>query len=286
MYVTQETGDATVMWVDRSGAITPILTHADTVAGLRLSPDGDRAVFHDEHGSLWTLDVERGSVDVLLRGESDAAEPYLASGPDWHPDGQRVTFAMSGENWRLYEIDVTTRGVPRPLLETRFPSNPGSWSADGRLLAYCEEHPVTGSDIWMDVEGGEPVPVVQTPNIEFSPVISPNAKSLAFVSDESGRFEVYVQTYPGGEVQKVSVNGGEEPVWSSDGTELFFRHGDQLLSSNVMVDHEIDVSAPRRVFEMPFDRNLSGDAWSGAYYDFSSSRDRFLVVWGPIGVWR
>ena len=115
VYVKQEMGDATVMWVDREGTTTPIRAEPGVVAGIRLSPDGQTAVFHDEQGNLWTLDIERGSVAPLLRAQS--AQNTISVVPVWHPDGRRVTAAyLSAGDWDLFEIDVATRGAPYPLL--------------------------------------------------------------------------------------------------------------------------------------------------------------------------
>ena len=275
VYVTNAAGEATVMWVDRQGMTAPIRIEAGRVAGIRLSPNGETAVFHDEQGSLWTLDIERGSVEILLR-----AQPTQGIGsysPVWHPDGRHVTFSYATDGWDLYEVDVGTRSEHRALVISDHDLTPGSWSADGRLLTYTEEHPVTASDIWVVARGEEPIPVLQTPNSEYSPALSPDGRLLAYVSDVSGQYEVHVRTYPEGEVRTVSVNGGEEPAWSQDG-ELFFRQGDQLLLAKVTADPELDVSAPIKLFEMPLDRAMVGDSYSGAYYDVSPEADRFLVV--------
>ena len=105
---------------------------------------------------------------------------------------------------------------------------------------------------------GTPVEVVVTGNNEFSPALSPDGHLLAYVSDKSGRYEVYVRSYPDGEVQSVSVDGGEQPVWSRDGSDPFFRSADRLLVAMVTTDPELDISTPRRMFEMPFDRSFAG----------------------------
>ena len=112
VYVTHKIGKATLMWVDRDGDITPIQSSERVFAGVRLSPDGDMAVFYDEQGSLWSLDIKRNSVDILANRDT-----FHAFRPTWHPDGKRVT-ASSNEagSWDLYEIDVAERGEPRPLL--------------------------------------------------------------------------------------------------------------------------------------------------------------------------
>ncbi len=144
-------------------------------------------------------------------------------------------------------------------------------------LTYTEEHPQTGSDIWVLPRDDEPVPVLQTGANETAPAFSPDGRFLAYVSDESGRLQVYLRSYPEGKVLGVSIDGGEEPVWSRDGRELFFRQGDQLLAVTFTAEPELAVSAPAVLFEMPFDRSRGNDA----FYDVSPGGQRFLVVSEP-----
>ena len=109
--------------------------------------------------------------------------------------------------------------------------------------------------------------------------MSADGELLAYVSDESGRAEVYVRSHPSGEIRRVSTNGGREPVWSKRGSELFFRQGDQLLAAAVTSGQEISVSTPTRLFEMPFERSMVGQhTFTGAEYDVSPAGDRFLVL--------
>ncbi len=199
-----------------------------------------------------------------------------ASDPAWNPDGRHVTFSSNiGDSWDLYEIDVAERGEPRPLLIRDFNQFPASWSADGRLLPYFENHPETGTDIWILPRGEEPVPVLTTEANEGAPALSPDGLLLAYVTDESGRLDVFVRTYPEGEVRGVSLEGGEEPQWSRDGRELFYHQGDRLLSVKVTTEPELDVSVPQELFEMPF---AQGGGLGGTYYDVSPDGERFLVV--------
>ena len=271
VYVTDEIGETTLLWVDRQGVTDTIRSQEGAIAGVRLSPDGETVVFGDLQGKLWTLDLKRGSVDLL--GLTNAREPL------WHPDGQHVTASsIKAGSWDLYTLDVVERGEARALLVREFDQIPKSWSADGRLLAYLEEHPETGTDIWVLPRGGEdPVPVLRTEANEFSPVLSPDGRFLAYVSDQSGRYQVYVRSYPEGKILGVSIDGGAEPVWSRDGQELFFRHGDQLLSTTVVTDPELSISSPTVLFEMAFAR-APDSAWSSAYYDVSPDGERFLIV--------
>ena len=271
VHVAHEISEATLMWVDRNGNTTSIQSVSGVAAGVRLSPDGDSAVFHDEQGNLWSFDIRRGSVDLLVNEET-----LFASGPLWHPNGQRViASANNAGSWDLYEIDLAERSRPRALLVREFDQFADSWSSDARLLAYVELHPETRADIWVLPDDGEPVPVVQTFANETAPVFSPDGRLLAYISDESGRQQIYLRTYPEGNVLGVSIDGGDEPVWSRNGRELFFRQGDAVLSATITTEPELTVSTPTVLFEMPFDRSNS---YGAAYYDVSPDGQRFLVV--------
>ena len=272
VYVSHEIGDASVMWVDRHGVTTPVRREQRIVGNLRLSPNGRTAVFHDEQDNIWTLDLERDSVDALVQGDGD--------GPIWHPDGTHVTFGSNrNDSWDLYEIDVMTRGEATPLVVKEYDQYAGSWSGDGRLLAFAEQHPITGADVWVLPRGEEPTAVLTSTANEFSPVLSADGSLLAYVSDQTGRAEVYVYSLQTDEIEKVSTNGGREPVWSKRGSELFFRRGDAVLAAVVTATPEIDVATPTSLFERPFERSMIGQhTFTGAEYDVSPTGDRLLVV--------
>jgi Tol biopolymer transport system component len=278
VYASHDIGDASIMWVDRDGQTTSIRRESRIVGDIRLSPNGRTAVFHDEQGDIWTLDIERGSVDLLVQGDFEVG--YVNEKPIWHPDGTHVTFGANGDgSWNLYEIDVTTRGEPTVLLVRPRDQYAGSWSGDGQFLVFAEEHPETGADIWLLPRGEEPTPIVQTAANEFSPVLSADGDLVAFVSDETGRAEVYVRSLVNGEMRRASLNGGWEPVWSKQSRELFFRQGDQLYSVNVTPGPVVDVSTPTALFELAFERSMVGqNTYSAAEYDLAPEGDRFLVV--------
>ena len=115
--------------------------------------------------------------------------------------------------------------------------------------------PNAGYDIWASPSGGEPIAGVATPFNEMSPSFSPDGQWLAYVSNESGRNDVYVQTYPGGGKQTVSTDGGLSPVWSPGGDELFYRVENQVMAVSVQGESEPRIGAPRPVFEARFTQN-------------------------------
>ena len=130
--------------------------------------------------------------------------------------------------------------------------------------------------------GGEPVPLVVTDASERSPRLSPNGRWLAYVSDESGRDEIYVQAFPGlGSKQVISTDGGREPVWSRDGTELFYRRGDELLVVDVDTGDELKAETPRIVLTARFAVASGG---RNQNYDVSVDGQRFVYVQRDEGV--
>ena len=261
-----------VAWMDRDGAMTTIHTR-ESFGPPRLSPDGERVLFHDDDGNIWGFDTRRGTTEVLA---SVATLGGHSSNPVWNPDGRRITFSfyLAGSQ-NLYEITVSERDQPEALLVREHNQFAQSWSSDGRLLAYYETHPVTGRDLWVLPVGEEPVRVLATEFNESGTAFSPDGRFLAYTSDQSGRHQVYVRSYPEGEVFVISTDGGEEPVWSRDGQELFFRHGNALLYVAITNDPEFRASTPTMLHEQPFDRGGYG---FGTSYDVSPDGERFLVV--------
>ena len=153
-----------------------------------------------------------------------------------------------------------------------------SWSPDGKTLAFVEvNNPDTQSDIWVLPLGQEPVPLLATAFLEHSPMFSPDGGWLAYVSDESGREEVYVRGFPGeGAKHPISTGGGREPVWSRDGRKLYFRNVDDTEMWAVAVEIEPTFQASRP--ELLFTRRFFVDANREQTYDVSPDGERFLMV--------
>jgi Tol biopolymer transport system component len=195
-----------------------------------LSPDGQRATF---------IRAVQANIDIWLiqAGESVPRrftfDRAIDSGPLWSADGSRIVFrTFRGGAYNLYEKPVDGSTDERPLLVTPLPKAPLDWSRDGRFLLYSVQDPKTGTDVWALPLTGErkPFAVLQGRFDEIQGQFSPDGRWLAYSSNESGRYEIFVQTFPvtGGKWQ-VSVAGGLQPRWRGDGKELFYVAPDNRL---------------------------------------------------------
>jgi len=252
--------------VDRNGRRTPLLDDRRGFRRPELSPDGSKvAVTIDPRPSqIWVYDIVRKSrIAITTQGHS--------LGSPWTPDSQRVAFTTDGDIfWRAADA-----GSPAERLLARDgPQYPTSWSADGRLLVFDDGVP-NGYDIWLLPLQGEPRPLLATPASELSGQLSPDGRWLAYQSNESGRYEVYVRPFPevrGGK-WTISTSGGQRPLWSRDGTELFYLVGSSVM--RVAIDArggtEFRPGAPQELFSGPFDT-------SGMNYSISIDGKHFVMV--------
>jgi eukaryotic-like serine/threonine-protein kinase len=201
--------------------------------------------------------------------------------PVWTPDGKRIAFASNKEGtlkifWQLADGN----GGRERLTTSQDPQLPGSWSADGQLLTFTETSPATGNDIWvLRMSDHKAQPFLQTPFNEGAPRFSPNGRWLAYVSDESGRFEIYVQPYPGpGGKWLISTEGGTEPVWNRNGRELFYRSGDKkMMAVDIITQPSFSAGKPRMLFEGQYLANPLPNG-TQPFYDVSPDGQRFLML--------
>jgi serine/threonine-protein kinase len=203
--------------------------------------------------------------------------------PIWTPDGKRVTFASSRASsdglapdlaWKL--ADGT--GKQEQLCSMDNAQFPTCWSPDGRTLLFTDEHPDTKFDMWMlFMEGGrEQQSLLVTEFNETAGVFSPDGRWIAYQSDESGRYEIYVVPFRGsGPKHHISVDGGTQPVWAPDGRELFYRRGDRMMVVSVQSSPEFTAKQPELLFE---GRYMT--ARIGAGYDITPDGRRFMMIMG------
>jgi len=209
--------ESDLVTIDRLGRVKTVgVPRRGYLPFLALSPDGRQLVFGTQtltEQALWSHDLRSGKSSKLPGGGEFAW-------PRWMPDGQRLSFLWLSQDvsrlaWQRTDGAFGPEGL---LLED---SSPSSWSPDGRHLAVARDE-----DIWIGtLEGGTMTmaPFLKTPESEWWPEFSPDGRWLAYGSDATGRWEVYVQPFPGpGPRHLVSLDGGESPAWSPTGRELFF----------------------------------------------------------------
>jgi Tol biopolymer transport system component len=236
----------TVVMVDRTGARQPLTLPPQSYTNPRFSPDGSKLVFWVEqvNCNVLTFEISRGS---LARLTSDGDN----HNPTWTPDGKRITYASrkpATVSWELFWRPADGSGSEEKLSPNPLPLaalTPLSWSHDGNTLAFTN-----GGDIWLlSRTDGKTRPYFQSKFTETSPTVSPDGNWLAYVSDESGRPDVYVQPFPNpGAKVKISTEGGEEPVWARNGREIFFRSGDKMLASAITSQAGFHAERPRVLF--------------------------------------
>jgi Tol biopolymer transport system component len=260
--------------MDREGNAEPIPVQPGVYWGASLSPDDRRVGLTTTNGDMetWILEIERGA---LTRFTFEGSNHFTV----WTPDGENLVFSSNRDGaHNLFWKPADGSGTAERLSVSDGHQDPGSWSPDGRVLAYAQNHPQTGWDIWllyMEDERREE-PFLQTEFDEFRPMISPDGRWLAYVSRESGRLEVYVQPFPtGGRKWLISTGGGDEPLWAPNGRELFYRDGERLMVVAVDTHPVFGTERPRQLFETPPVVPMS---YGSPDYDITSDGQRFLML--------
>jgi eukaryotic-like serine/threonine-protein kinase len=266
------TGQRRLVWVTRNGIEQPLPAPMHDYRNPRLSPDGRRlAVTIDEPTQVWLYDLSR---ETLSRFTFEGDENL---GSVWTPDGKRIAFMSNKEGgpynifWQLAD---GSGGLER-LTTSEHTQVPTSWSADGQLLAFVEANSDKRYDIWMLRMGDRKAqPFLRTLFNNGAARFSPDGHWLAYVSDESGRYEVYVQPYPGpGGKWQISTEGGTEPVWNPNGRELFYRSGDKMMAVDIATQPGFAAGKPRMLFKGQYE-----GGGPGANYDISPDGQRFLMI--------
>jgi Tol biopolymer transport system component len=268
------------VWLDRSGH--PLGTLADTQAAgpPALSLDGNRVVV-PRSGDIWMLDTTRsGRVRLTSNPEND-------SFPVWSADGESIAFQsyQKGVAGEIYRKSASALGPEELVLSTADVTHPMDWSPDGRFLLYRTQPQGSNTSQWnlwaVPVDGSSnPFPVVQTDFDERDGQFSPDGKWVAFESNETGRYEIYLQPFPGpGPKISVSVSGGAQVRWRRDGRELFYIALDgQLMSVPIQFE---DIGPPTIGTAVPlFMTNVGGAIAQGVtrqQYAVSADGQRFLM---------
>ncbi|MBS1806957.1 MAG: protein kinase [Acidobacteria bacterium] len=265
-------------WIDRAGKPLGTVGTPGEYHYPRLAPDGKRlaVVRSDPQTRSWdiyVIDLARGA------GLRLTFDPGDDRNPAWSPDGSHIAWSANRDGaYQIYQKLASGDGPEELLLKEDVPITPGSWSADGRFLLYNRNDPKTSNDQWVLPLAGDRQPSVylQTPFSETAGRFSPDGRWVAYRSDDQGRFEVYVQTFPvsGGKWQ-ISNNGGIQPWWRSDGKELYYLSADgKLMAVEVKPGGSFEVSAPQALFDLAPVRAIGGTS----SYAVTAAGDRFLFV--------
>jgi Tol biopolymer transport system component len=270
------TGRLQLTWFDRAGRQMGTLGDASDFFTLEFSPDHTSVATSRTHNSeVWIYDAARG---LPARFTSSAGSPEEAV---WSPDGRSVAYVVKRNGmYRLYRSAVDGSGKEELLYEDRVLTIPSSWSPDGRFLLFIRNDAMTQEDIWaLPLEPGpahaplRPFPWLVTPSTEFEAKFSPDGRWVAYSSNESNLYEVYVAPFPGpGNRRQISAGGGRFPRWRADGKEIFYVTPDGVLAGAEVFAKEtnIEVGAIRPL----------GVRVPVMYYPYDVSNDgqRFLVT--------
>ena len=271
-----ESTHAELLWKDRNGRTVGRVGSPGAYADVALAPDGRKLAtsmydLRTGQADIWIFDLER---DVPTRFTSPVEDDMVAL---WSPDGRRIVFASARAAPPFLHIKDVAGGDAEALLPSHGTlQSPDDWSPDGRYLLYSDRNPDTGWDLWLlPLDGqADPIPFLRTPFSEFSASISPDGTWVAYASDESGRPEVYVTTFPEpGEKHRISTDGGYLPEWRGDSNELFYLALDnRLMAVPVGWDAGFEPKTPTPLFSV--------EPYKNAFlpYDVRPDGERFIVI--------
>ena len=233
----------TLVWVDRQGNTAALRPPARAYFTPRLSPDGQQLALGVGSGArsdVWTYDIAR---DVLSQFTNDGS----SHSPIWTPDGRRLVFSSQRAGpLNLFWQPIDRSGLPERLLTSENPQWAGSFTADGRQLAFMEFNDISIVPL---LQERQPQPLLRGSFIQYGGRISPDGRWLAYVSNETGRWEVYVTAFPSAQGKwPISTEGGAEVVWAKSGHELYYREGDKLMVVRIETVPNFTSTKPTTLF--------------------------------------
>ena len=279
VYISGVAGDSssrtTLVWVDRNGTEEPLVAEPRGYQYLSISPDGTQVALdiRDEESDIWIWDLARETLTRLTFASE--VESY----PVWTPDGQRVAFGSTRDGptdifWKA--ADGT--GTVERLTESDTVQSPNAFTPDGNHLVFRQTSPETRQDLMTLAMDGDRAsePLLATEFSELNAELSPDGRHMAYQSDASGEYEIYVRSFPdvdaGGQWQ-ISTDGGIQPLWGPDGRELFYREpSGAVMAVTVEMDPSFRRGTPTMLFGGGYLVAL------GHSYDIHPDGQRFLMV--------
>lgn len=244
----------------------------------RFSPDGRRLAFGtagtlEDATDVWVLHLAAGTIQRVTTDSADNNDPQ------WSPDGRSLVYSSSRDSSdkELYVQPADGSGAARLLVGQPGLQWSSDWSRDGEWILFTNVTPDGASDIWMvPAAGGDARPWLATPFTERGGRFSPDGRWVAYDSNESGYYEVYIQSFPTpGAKRVVSIDGGSNPVWRGDGEELFYWSGRRFIAAQLEWNADgPQVTGRTTLFNLPY--------VPGPHANFDVTRDgqRFVIVVG------
>jgi Tol biopolymer transport system component len=270
---------ALLTWFDRSGRELGSVGPPGDYGGIRLSPDGDHCAVEIRDPvtgmmGVWVMELTRGVATRLSSAGS------MNVSPTWSPDGGRIVWTSSrAGHWNLVQRDSTAAGPEEQLTQSRTNQSPTDWSPDGTRIAFNNSGPDPGEkyQVWMfSVHEKQPAAHLRSAFNERDAAFSPDGELLAYVSDESGRQEVFVRPVRSDSRKwQISRDGGNQPAWRRDGREIWYLGPNNgLYAVSVEPGAEPHFGVPSPLFEAPLRASPSDISL------FAGARDgqRFLIV--------
>jgi Tol biopolymer transport system component/predicted Ser/Thr protein kinase len=273
-------------WLSRDGQVLEVLSEADRRNAFRLSPEGKRIVevrgrgFGPSPNELWLTDLERHVFSLFVPAGS-ARPDFVGSAALWSSDGRRVLFTKGSA---IFRKEIADSGPGERVAEWPVVRRLSDWSRDGRYVLYEGFDSETKRDLWFaqltpdgrPVEGVQPKPYLRGPSSEWHGRFSPDQGWVAYDSDETGRSEVYIASFPDARRRlQVTSGGGSFPQWGPGGRELFYISADGMLMvvglKNVAGGLETSAPSPRPLFP------LTARTYIASPYEVSPDGKRFLV---------
>jgi WD40 repeat protein len=268
----------TLVWVDLDGNEETISAPPDTYGFPDVSPDGTKvalSVERDGNRDIWIWDLIRENLSRLTFDEAVDRTPM------WTPDGKRIVFSSNRDGlicifWKAADGTGKVEKIGSLPGQHLFP---WSWASDGKTLVTAEMAPtLTDVDIGaISMEGdGERKSLLKSDHVESHPRISPDGRWMAYFSDETGAFQIFVRPFPEVDQAKwqVSVDSGQSPLWSPDGRELYYLNRDAIMAAQVITEPTFSASKPKTLFRGNYVTGyLENPEW-----DISPDGKRFLMI--------
>ena len=275
VYLPGTMPERTLVWVDREGQEERLSAPPRAYGYPRISPDGTRVALQidDQEEDIWVWSIERETLTRVTFGDADEGFPV------WTPDGRQIVASVIDDGaGDLFRVLADGTGVTERLTESPDFNLPYSFSPDGRYLVFVEGQ-LGSEDLWaLDLDGERVESVVVTDAVDRNGEVSPDGRWLAYESNASGTFEIYVQPFPAGGdgVRQVSQGGGSMAVWARDGRSLFYLSGDTLMAAPAESGSTDAIGVPEVVLEGFGMGNPT--VGTGRNFDVSPDGQRFLVV--------